>query len=330
MSDAAPQASTLHHIRANIVLFGALFANVGIALAKFAAAAITGSSSMLSEGVHSLVDSGNQVLMLYGQSRAKRPADEGHPFGYGRELYFWAFVVAILIFAVGAGVSFYEGWAHIVAPEPLHDPTVNYIVLAVAFVLEGISWTIAVREFNGQRGTAGWWQSIRRSKDPATFIVVFEDSAALLGLVIAAIGVWSSHAMGDPRLDGVASIAIGFLLASIAMLLARESKGLLIGESADAELVGSVWSILDHHPEITQVNHIRTIHTSPDSIFVAVSADFADGLSMGRAESLIEEMEAELKAALPQLSSIYIRPEKREDALVQKRPRPEGALADEA
>ena len=318
MPDASNDAS-FAHIKANIVLYGALFANVGIALAKFVAAAITGSSSMLSEGVHSLVDSGNQMLMLYGQSRAKRPADSAHPFGYGRELYFCAFVVAILIFAVGAGVSVYEGWSHIVTPEPLRDPTVNYLVLAIAFILEGISWTIAMREFNSTRGKRGWWSSIRRSKDPATFIVLFEDSAALLGLVIAAIGVCSSHATGNARLDGIASIAIGCLLAGVAVLLAREAKGLLIGESADGELVETAWAILARRPEITHVNHIRTIHTAPDAIFVAISADFADGMNMGRAESLIEEIEAEMKAAIPQLSSIYIRPEKREDAVIQHR-----------
>ena len=192
--------------RENIVLYGALLANVGIAIAKFVAAAISGSSSMLTEGVHSLVDSGNQVLLLYGQAKARRPADATHPFGYGRELYFWAFVVAILIFAVGAGVSIYEGWLHIAEPEPLRDPTINYVVLAVAVLLEGTSWAIAVREFNGKRGSSSWWQSIRRSKDPAGFIVLFEDSAALIGLGIAGIGVWASHHYADPRIDGVASI----------------------------------------------------------------------------------------------------------------------------
>src|SRR3546814_280432 len=193
------------HIKANIVLYGALFANLGIAVAKFVAAAVSGSSSMLSEGVHSLVDSGNQLLLLYGQARAKRAPDSRHPFGYGRELYFWAFVVAILIFAVGAGISVYQGWIHILDPEPLRDPTINYIVLAVAFLLEGTSWTIAVREFDAGRGEFGWWQAVRRSKDPAGFIVLFEDSAALAGLVIAAAGIWLSHATGDARLDGVRS-----------------------------------------------------------------------------------------------------------------------------
>lgn len=314
-------ASAYRHMKANIVLYGALIANLGIAIAKFIAAAISGSSSMLTEGVHSLVDSGNQLLLLYGQSRAKRPADAFHPFGYGRELYFWAFVVAILIFAIGAGVSIYEGWSHILAPEPLRDPTINYVVLGIAFLLEGMSWSIAVREFNTARGDRGWWEAVRRSKDPAGFIVLFEDSAALLGLAIAALGVWASHWTGDARIDGIASVAIGGVLAAVAVLLAREAKGLLIGESADPDLVAAIWRLVDRRPEITAVNHVRTIHTSPDTVFVAVSADFDDALSMGRAESLIEEMETELKMAEPRISSIYIRPEKQSDAVVYPPPR---------
>ncbi|WP_409592338.1 cation diffusion facilitator family transporter [Sphingobium sp.] len=313
------QTGRAAHFRENIVLYGALLANVGIAVAKFAASALTGSSSMLTEGVHSLVDSGNQLLLLYGQAKAKRPADAAHPFGYGRELYFWAFVVAILIFAVGAGVSVYEGWLHVEQPQPLRDPAVNYIVLGVAFLLEGMSWTIAVRAFGRERGSSSWWKSIRRSKDPAGFIVLFEDSAALVGLIVAAIGVWASHHFGDARLDGIASIAIGLVLGAVAVLLAREAKGLLIGESADRAIIETVWRLLDQRPEITAVNHIRTIHTAPDAVFVAISADFADELLMGRAESLIEEMEIAMKRAIPELTSIYIRPEKREDALVQPR-----------
>lgn len=309
------------HIKANIVLYGALFANLGIAAAKFFAAAISGSSSMLSEGVHSLVDSGNQLLLLYGQARAKQAPDDQHPFGYGRELYFWAFVVAILIFAVGAGISIYEGWTHIAAPEPLRDPTINYIVLAIAFLLEGASWTIAVRQFDAGRNGLGWWQAIRRSKDPAGFIVLFEDSAALAGLVIAAAGVWLSHATGDARIDGVASILIGLILAAVAALLARESKELLIGEAADPARIAMIWRIVERRREISAVNHVRTIHTAPDSIFVAVSADFEDALTMGDGERLIEEIEAELKAASPEISSIYIRPEKRRDAVLQPRPK---------
>lgn len=321
---SASRSTRMGHVKDNIVLYGALFANLGIAIAKFVAAAISGSSSMLSEGVHSLVDSGNQLLLLYGQAKAKRPADARHPFGYGRELYFWAFVVAILIFAVGAGISIYEGWIHFRDPEPLRDPTINYIVLGIAFLLEGASWTIAVREFDAGRNGLGWWKAVRRSKDPAGFIVLFEDSAALAGLAIAAGGIWLSHFNGDARIDGIASMAIGAILALVAILLAREAKELLIGEAADPELAAQIWTIVERRPEITAVNHVRTIHTAPHAIFVAVSADFDDGLLMGDAETIIEAIEAELKAASSDISSIYIRPEKRADAVVQPRPQQGG------
>ena len=303
-------------LRGNIVLIGALVANLGIAVAKFIAAAITGSSSMLTEGVHSLVDCGNQVLLLYGQNRAKQPPDRTHPFGYGRELYFWAFVVAMLIFAVGAGVSIYEGVQHYRDPEPLRNPTINYVVLAVAFVLEAGSWTIAVREMAAERGERSWWQHVMQSKDPSHFVVLFEDSAALIGLIFAGIGVWASHYFGNPRLDGLASIAIGIVLTLVAILLARTAKGLIIGESADPALIVRIRCALDARPEITAVNHVRTIHTAPESIFVAVSADFADTITMGEGERLIEDIEEELRAISPLLSSIYIRPERREDAVI--------------
>ena len=301
--------------RANIVLWAALAANLGIAVAKFIAAAITGSTSMLTEGVHSLVDSGNQMLLLYGQRRARRKPDALHPFGYGRELYFWAFVVAILIFGVGAVVSAYEGWLHIQHAEPMHSPVVNYIVLAIAFGLEGTSWWIALREFAESKGGLGWWRAVRNSKDPTGFIVLFEDTAALAGLLIAAVGVWASHHFNDSRIDGYASIAIGLLLAVVATFLAREAKGLLIGERADPAVVARIRAVVDAHPEITAVNHVRTIHTAPESIFAAISADFRDDLPMGEAERLIERIESELKAVEPMLVSIYIRPEKREDAV---------------
>jgi len=298
----------------NLVVWAALAANLGIGVAKFAAAAITGSTAMLTEGIHSVVDSGNQVLLLYGERRAKRPPDAMHPFGYGRELYFWAFVVAILIFAVGAVVSIYEGWLHWSAPEPLHPPLINYIVLAVAFILEGTSWTIALREFGAAKGDVGWWQAVKDSKDPATFTVLFEDSAALAGLIVAAIGVWASHHFADPRLDGLASIIIGSILVFVAIFLAREAKGLLIGERADPRLVDGITRMVAAHPAVSSVNHVRTIHTAPKQVFVAISADFHDDVKMGDAEQFIEDIEDKLRASFPQLSSIYIRPEKQEQA----------------
>jgi cation diffusion facilitator family transporter len=257
-----------------------------------------------------VVDSLNQVLLLYGEHRAENPPDERHPFGYGRELYFWAFVVAILIFAVGAGLSIYEGYIHYTDPEPLTDPTINYAVLGVAFVLEGSSWTVAMRQFATTRGDNSWWSAIRKSKDPSVFIVMFEDTAALAGLIVAAVGIWASHWFDAPRLDGIASIVIGFLLAGVAVLLARETKGLLIGEPARSGIVERVADIVMAKDWITGVNHVRTIHSSPRQVFVAISADFRDDLTMGEAETLIERLESELRAAIPELRSIYIRPEK--------------------
>jgi cation diffusion facilitator family transporter len=307
-------------IKSDIALYGALAANIGIAVAKFIAAAVSGSSSMLTEGIHSLVDSGNQILLLYGQRQAKRRPDALHPFGYGRELYFWAFVVAILIFAVGAGVSVYEGVRHIRAPEPLADPLLNYVVLASAAIMEGASWAVAVREFSAKRKGTGWWRAVRRSKDPAGFIVLFEDSAALMGLALAGVGVWASHAYGYPAIDGFASIAIGLILAFIATLLACETKGLLIGESADGKLVSDIWDVIGRERGVTAINHVRTIHTSPDAVFAAISADFDDGLSVGSVETLIKRLEQDLKRIYPELTSIYIRPENPEFAVRLARP----------
>lgn len=310
MAAKTTQSSFRQLIKKNIVLWGALMANLGIAVAKFTAAGFTGSSAMLTEGVHSLVDSGNQILLLYGQRRAKRPADHSHPFGYGRELYFWAFVVAILIFALGAGISIYEGVIHISDPAPLESPLVNYVVLAIAFALEGTSWGIAVREFSEKKGDMAWWPAVRDSKDPAGFIVLFEDSAAMAGLIIAAAGVWASHYFNAPQIDGAASIGIGIVLGTVAVLLAREAKGLLIGERADEAVIEGVRAALAARPEVTKVNHVRTIHNGPDNVFVAISADFRDDISMDRGETLISEIEEELKRSMPQLTSIYIRPEK--------------------
>ncbi|MBX7500411.1 cation diffusion facilitator family transporter [Qipengyuania sp. YG27] len=303
-----------NYFRENLVLFGALAANLGIAVAKFIAAGITGSSAMLSEGFHSVVDSLNQVLLLYGKHRSGKPPNRKHPFGYGRELYFWAFVVAILVFAVGAGLSFYEGLTHWRRPEPLRDPTVNYIVLGIAIILEGTSWTIALREFLAAKGDQGIWSEFRRSKDPSVFVVLFEDTAALAGLIVAAVGVWASHVFDAPRIDGMASMVIGGILAMVAALLAREAKSLLIGESADTELVGKIRDLVEAKDWVTGVNHVRTIHTSPREIFVAISADLEDHITIGEGEKFIEALETELRTEIPELSSIYVRPEAREDA----------------
>ena len=293
-----------------IVIYGALAANAAIAIAKFVAAGITGSSSMLSEGIHSAVDGSNELLLLWGEHRSERPPDRSHPFGYGRELYFWSFVVAILIFGLGAGLSVYEGWQHIMDPEELTDPLVNYVVLGAAFLFESVSWGIAVRALGRTKGARSWWQAVRWSKDPSTVVVLLEDSAALVGITIAAGGIWLSHWLEEPRIDGAASILIGVVLAVVAALVAREAKGLLIGEPADEAVIDRVEALLRAEAGVTAVNHVRTIHTAPNRVFVAASVDFEDGLTMGRGEALIEALEERLRAEMPELTSIYIRPEK--------------------
>lgn len=291
-----------------LVLFAALGANLGIAVAKFVAAAITGSSAMLTEGFHSVVDSTNQLLLLYGERASNRPADDVHPLGYGRELYFWSFVVAILIFATGAGLSILEGIKHIRYPGPIEDATIAYVVLGISFLLEGASWLTAVREFRLTQGSLGWWKAVRRSKDPSTFIVLFEDSAAMFGLVIAAAGVFLTHWTHNPVWDGTASIVIGVALAIVAFMLARESKGLLIGERADPALAAAIREAFASRSEVTRVQEVVTIHFAPRKVFVAASVDFDDPIAVGAIEVLIAETEAQLRRDWPQIASVYIKP----------------------
>jgi cation diffusion facilitator family transporter len=291
----------------NKVLVVALAANVGIAVAKFAAAAITGSSAMLTEGVHSLVDSSNQLLLMYGQKRAAKPADATHPGGYGRELYFWSFVVALLVFALGAGVSVYEGVRHFLAPEPAVSPLIAYGVLGVAFLLEGGSTLAAFREFNRSRGGKGWWESLVSTKDATTVIVLLENGAAMAGIALAAMGLALSELTGDPRFDGIASVLIGLLLAVVAIFLAREAKGLLIGEAADPELVAGIRAAVSREG-VKGVGEIMTIHNAPDQIVAAVNVDFDNRLGAADVERIVAEIEDTLRAQFPAIYRVYVRP----------------------
>jgi cation diffusion facilitator family transporter len=291
-----------------LVLYAALAANLGIAVAKFVAAAFTGSSAMLTEGFHSVVDSTNQLLLLYGERASNKPADDVHPLGYGREIYFWSFVVAILIFATGAGLSVYEGIKHIQHPGPIEGATIAYVVLGISFVLEGGSWLTAVREFRRTQGNQGWWQAVRRSKDPSTFIVLFEDSAAMFGLVVAGLGIFLTHWTMNPVWDGAASVLIGIALAIVAFMLARESKGLLIGERADPALANAIRAAFVARPEVTGVQEVVTIHFAPRKVFVAASVDFEDPVAVGAIEHLIAETEAQLRKDWPQIATVYIKP----------------------
>ena len=294
-----------------LVVYAALVGNLLIAVTKFVAAFFTGSSAMLSEGVHSLVDTGNEVLLLYGMHRAARPPDATHPFGHGRELYFWSFVVAVLIFAIGAGVSAYEGIMHILAPEPMETPLTNYIVLAISAVFEGISWTIALREFNQEKGDLGYLEAIRKSKDPTTYTVLVEDSVALIGLVMAFLGILAAQLLDDPRLDGVASIAIGLLLGAVAIFLARESKNLLIGEPALPEVREAILKIASADKTIRHVNGVITTQLGPDQVVASLSLEFEDHLSVDDVERTIERLEAQIRKTNPDVTTLFVKPQSR-------------------
>jgi cation diffusion facilitator family transporter len=292
-----------------LVVYVALAANVGIAVAKFVAAALTGSAAMLSEGVHSLVDSVNEVLLLYGLKRSQQPPNRQHPLGFGRELYFWSFIVALLVLALGAGFSLYEGVNHILAPEPLEDPKVAYIVLVLSALFEGSSWWLSLKSVQRKKGKLGYFEAFRRTKDPTTFSVLFEDTAALLGLAIAGIGIWCSHAFNDPRIDGWASVGIAVVLATAATLLARESKKLLIGEPAQPKLLAQVCNIAGEVPGVEAVNGVLTVQVGPDHVLVALSAAFDDALSTVQIEECVKQIEARTKEAKLPIVALFIKPQ---------------------
>jgi len=292
-----------------IVVYAALAGNFLIAVTKFIAAAFTGSSAMLSEGVHSLVDTGNELLLLYGLHRAAKPPDREHPFGHGRELYFWSFVVAVLIFALGAGVSIYEGVRHVMQPEPMENATVNYIVLGLSIVFETASWLVALREFRREKGELGYLAAIRESKDPTTFTVLVEDSVALLGLLIALAGIFAAQALDMPVLDGVASIGIGLLLAATAFFLARESKNLLLGEQALPAVQQAILLAAQADEEIRHVNGVSTSQIGPHAVIAALSAEFEDHLTTPQIEACIERVEAAVRSRHPEVLSIFIKPQ---------------------
>jgi cation diffusion facilitator family transporter len=288
------------------VVVAALIGNSLIAITKFSAAFCTGSSAMFSEAVHSVVDTGNQALLLFGIKRSGRPADEKHPFGYGKEVFFWAFVVAILLFAVGAGVSVYEGVHRLHSPEPVSSPIINYIVLGLAMIFEGGAWWVAYKEFNRVRGTRSWFRAVIEVKDPSILTVLMEDSAAMLGLFIAFAGIYLSDVLDMPMLDGVASILIGCILAGAAALLAFETKALLIGEAASPRVVNSVRSIASAEESISRTNEVLTMHVGPEDILVNLSVDFRDGVPSETVEATISRMERQIKAAHPMVTRVFI------------------------
>jgi cation diffusion facilitator family transporter len=290
-------------------VWAALAGNVLVAATKAGAAAFTGSSAMLSEAIHSFVDTGNEVLLLYGMRRARRPADRDHPAGYGRELYFWSFVVALLVFALGAGVSVVQGVQRVRHPQAIDNPLASEIVLAAAFVFEGWSWLVSVRQFRKAKGELGWYEAFVRSKDPPLFMVVFEDSAALAGIAIAAAGTVLAAHFDLPRADGLASILIGLLLACTSTLLLRESKSLLIGERADGELVESILAIANAACGASRANGVLTLHLAPDQVMAAMSFEFDDALTAPQIEQMVADIERRIQAAHPEVTSLFVKPQ---------------------
>ena len=291
------------------VIYAAIVANLAIAVTKFIAAGFTGSSAMISEGIHSMVDTGNGGLMLLGVRRSKRPADAAHPFGSGKELYFWTLLVAIVIFAVGGGVSAYEGLLHILNPKPLTDPVWNYVVLGIAMGFEGYSFTVAFKAFQAERGRLSIWQSIDQSKDPTTYTVLFEDSAALVGLVVAFIGVFFAEFFDNPYFDGGASIVIGIILAAVAVLLACESKDLLVGEAVDPETLKDIRRIAESDPRVESVKNALTMYFGPHTILLAMDLSFRPNLSAIEVEESIDRLEEKVRSRYPKVKHIFIESE---------------------
>ncbi|PJJ53069.1 cation diffusion facilitator family transporter [Hymenobacter chitinivorans] len=291
-----------------LVVYGAIGANVAIAISKFVAAYFTGSSAMLSEGIHSLVDSGNGLLILWGLHRSEQPADEQHPFGHSKELYFWTVIVAVLVFSVGGGLSLYKGWEHIQQPAPLSDPTWNYWVLGLAMLFEGIACLLAFREFQKTRGNVGFWQALRASKDPAVFAILLEDLAALVGLVIALAGVFFGHLLQNLYLDGAASMTIGLLLICMAVFMLREAKGLLVGEGVDAPTLARLSALAAADPAVAQVRNPLSMYLGPTDAFLALDVEFRRELSVVEVEQAVDRLQDAVRATHPEFRRIFIEP----------------------
>ncbi|MGD8269126.1 MAG: cation diffusion facilitator family transporter [Desulfobacterales bacterium] len=293
------------------VIYAALVGNSLVATTKFIAAAITGSSAMLSEGIHSVVDTGNQVLLLWGNRQSRKPADEQFPFGHGREIYFWCFIVAILIFALGAGFSIYEGIHHLLHPQPMKNPMVNYVVLGLAIVFEGGALWVALKVFNRAKGSRGIVEAVQHGKDPTLFVVLFEDTAAMAGLLIALGGIALGQITGNPAFDGIAAILIGVILGGTAIWLAYETKSLLIGESADPEIVQTIREYCLELSPVKVVNEVLTMHMGPEFILVNVSVDMADKATAGEIEKAIAVFDQRIKSTFPAIKRVFVEAEAR-------------------
>jgi len=300
------------HGGSKIAVIAAIIGNLIIAVIKFIAAIITGSSAMISEGIHSLVDTGNGGLLLLGMKRARKPADKLHPFGYGKALYFWTLVVSISIFGIGGGLSLYEGISHMrhVAPDAvMYDPAVNYIVLGLAVLVEGWSFSVAFKQFRRAKGSKSAWEYIHSAKDPSTYTVVLEDSAAMLGLVFAFLGVFFGHMFQNPYLDGAASVTIGLLLMGVAFILAFETKSLLLGEGVDEKTLEDIRRLVESVPAVEKASEILTMYMGPYELLVNLSVYFKAGITDWQLHQAIHSIEEGIRQAYPECTRIYIEAE---------------------
>lgn len=289
------------------VIYVAIACNLGIAVIKFVAAAATGSSAMLSEGFHSSVDTGNEFLLLLGLKRSGRASDQWHTFGYGKAMYFWAFVVAVLVFALGGGISTYHGVISVSNPPPLGDPTWNYIVLAVAGLFEFFSWRVSQKLLQQDaRPNERLWQTVGRSTDPSVFTVFVEDSAALAGIAIAALGVWLSHAFDNPYFDPIASIFIGLVLLFAAAMLARKCGGLLVGESVDREQILQLQKIISADVAVESVGQLLTMQLGQDNVLLTAAVRFERSLNLDQVEQAIARLEHAIKAKYPAIRHLFL------------------------
>ena len=289
-------------------IYGAMAANVAITATKFIVAGITGSSAMLAEGIHSAVDSCNSALLLVGTKLSERPPSEEHPFGHGKELYFWSLIVAVMIFGIGGGVSFYEGVLHILNPEPMRDAMWNYVVIVVAAVFEGSSFLIALRQFRRQAAGRPFWHALHTSKDPSVYTVLAEDGAALLGLAVAAAGVYASQHFGQPLYDGAASIVIGLILGAVAVLLVRESRGLLVGEGIRASTAAAIREMVMAHDSVTRVGPLLSMYIGRDEVLLTMDVRFRDGVAHDTVTTTISSIEHDVRQRFPVIKRIYVAP----------------------
>lgn len=288
------------------VVYAAVAGNLGIAITKFIAAAVTGSSAMLSEGVHSLVDTGNGLLLLHGIRQSRKTPDDAHPFGSGKEIYFWTLIVAILVCAIGGGVSIFGGLQGLLNPRPLKDPTWNYVVLGVAAIFEAVTWTIAYREFRRVNGSLSWWSAMRTSKDPMAFTVLVEDSAAMVGLAIALLGIASADALSSPRLDAAAAVLIGIILGAVGLVLAYKCKGLLIGESVEPGVLASIRAIAEADPAVARLVRALTMHLGPTDVLLTMEIQFRPELTAGAVALAIERLDQTIRARHSDVRLIFL------------------------